>query len=96
MDQLICASLSHIHYWYEVDMLKVSAIAYVRVHQRLYKLLGINSQRHVKNDIWPQRNKPGTIYSVPVLTTHSSDINRVATKVRTYFEMRTDGQRFFV
>ena len=22
------------------------------------------------------------------------DINRVATKVRTYFEMRTDGQRF--
>ena len=26
MDQLICASLSHIHYWYEVAMLKVSAI----------------------------------------------------------------------
>ena len=25
MDQLICASLSHTHYWYEVDMLKVSA-----------------------------------------------------------------------
>ena len=25
-----------------------------------------------------------------------SKINRVATKVRTYFEMRTDGQRFFV
>ena len=24
------------------------------------------------------------------------DCNRVATKVRTYFEMRTDGQRFFV
>ena len=23
MDQLICASLSHIHYWYEVGMLKV-------------------------------------------------------------------------
>ena len=23
MDQLICASLSHTHYWYEVDMLKV-------------------------------------------------------------------------
>ena len=23
-------------------------------------------------------------------------VNRVATKVRTYFEMRTDGQRFFV
>ena len=25
MDQLIFASLSHTHYWYEVDMLKVSA-----------------------------------------------------------------------
>ena len=25
MDQLIFASLSHIHYWYEVDILKVSA-----------------------------------------------------------------------
>ena len=26
MDQLICASLSHTHYWYEVGMLKVPAI----------------------------------------------------------------------
>ena len=25
MGQLICASLSHTHYWYEVDMLKVPA-----------------------------------------------------------------------
>ena len=24
--QLICASLSHIHYWYEVGMLKVPAV----------------------------------------------------------------------
>ena len=27
MDQLICASLSHTHYWYEVGMLKVPANA---------------------------------------------------------------------
>ena len=26
MEQLICASLSHTHYWYEVGMLKVPAI----------------------------------------------------------------------
>ena len=26
MDQLICASLSHTHYWYEVSMLKVPAV----------------------------------------------------------------------
>ena len=26
MDQLICASLSHNHYWYEVGMLKVPAV----------------------------------------------------------------------
>ena len=29
MDQLVCASLSRTHYWYEVDMLKVSAIIWV-------------------------------------------------------------------
>ena len=28
MDQLICASRSHTHYWYEVGMLKVPAIIY--------------------------------------------------------------------
>ena len=27
MDQLICASLPHTHYWYEVDMLKVPAVS---------------------------------------------------------------------
>ena len=30
MDHLICASLSHTHYWYEVGMLKVPAVG-VRV-----------------------------------------------------------------
>ena len=28
MDQLICASLSHTHYWYEVGTLKVPAAIY--------------------------------------------------------------------
>ena len=28
MDQLICASLSQTHYWYEVGMLKVPAVLY--------------------------------------------------------------------
>ena len=27
MDQLICASLSHTHYWYKVGMLKVPVIS---------------------------------------------------------------------
>ena len=26
MDQIICTSLSHTHYWYEVGILKVSAV----------------------------------------------------------------------
>ena len=26
MDQIMCASPPHTHYWYEVDMLKVSAL----------------------------------------------------------------------
>ena len=30
MDQLICASLSHTHYWYEVGMLKVPAVDNVK------------------------------------------------------------------
>ena len=29
MEQLICASLSHIHYWYEVGMVKVPACCFV-------------------------------------------------------------------
>ena len=29
MDQLICASLSHTHYWYEVGMLKVPVVCYI-------------------------------------------------------------------
>ena len=28
MDQLICASLSQTHYWYEVGMLKVPTVIY--------------------------------------------------------------------
>ena len=31
MDQLICASLSRTHYWYEVDMLKVPAVVTYRL-----------------------------------------------------------------
>ena len=29
MDQLICASLSHTHYWYEVGVLKVPAVVVI-------------------------------------------------------------------
>ena len=29
MDQTICASLSHTHYWYEVDVLKVPAVVVI-------------------------------------------------------------------
>ena len=40
MDQLICASLSHTHYWYEVDMLKVPANSIMPLYS---KSLGIFS-----------------------------------------------------
>ena len=33
MDQLICASFSHTHYWYEVGMLKVTATYYLSKDQ---------------------------------------------------------------
>ena len=32
MNQLICASLSHTHYWYEVGMLKVPAYAELNIY----------------------------------------------------------------
>ena len=33
MDQLICASLSHTHYWYEVGMLKTPADDYTYINR---------------------------------------------------------------
>ena len=35
MDQLIFASLSHTHYWYEVGMLKVPAVYFRKMHHTL-------------------------------------------------------------
>ena len=35
MDQLICASLSHTHYWYEVGMLKVPPYAVLILKKNL-------------------------------------------------------------
>ena len=53
MDQLICVSLSHTHYWYEVGMLKVPAVstgvtvtcacAASRLHFSTYRLITANS-----------------------------------------------------
>ena len=36
MDQLICASLSHAHYWYEVAMLKVPAVQWFHRWQSVH------------------------------------------------------------
>ena len=36
MDQLICASLSHTHYWYEVGMLKVPVDTHVCIYGHTY------------------------------------------------------------
>ena len=44
MDQLIFASLSHTHYWYEVGMLKVPAVITGSDCAVMYNL--INSQQH--------------------------------------------------
>ena len=45
-DQLICASLSHTHYWYKVGMLKVPAV------DDLAFCFNFNFQRPVKRKIW--------------------------------------------
>ena len=36
MDQLICASLSHTHHWYQVGMLKVPHVEHLRMKRRVY------------------------------------------------------------
>ena len=46
MDQLIFASLSHTHYWYEVGMLKVPACVFLRRRGR-------NVSRSVGRSYWP-------------------------------------------
>ena len=38
MDQLIFASLSHTHYWYEVGMLKVPAVVWLEVVELYNKI----------------------------------------------------------
>ena len=43
MDQLICASLSHTYYWYEVGMLKVPAIVLYLSHPAVTEVTLINS-----------------------------------------------------
>ena len=40
--QLICASLSHTHYWYEVGMLKVPAVVACRFHELDRLLLSVS------------------------------------------------------
>ena len=47
MDQVICASLSHTHYWYEVGMLKVPAIN-----------LGQWPKTGVPGAFWPKTDVP--------------------------------------
>ena len=42
MDQIIFASLSHTHYWYEVGMLKVPAV-YISVRSPGTTILGLPS-----------------------------------------------------
>ena len=57
---------------------------------RSFLWLNIKKSIHGKSS---RIKKCGEVRHVPDCLVY---INRVATKVRTYFEMRTDGQRFFV
>ena len=56
MDQLIFASLSHTHYWYEVGMLKVPAVVVIYVTKAINTkpLQGIFLFFSKKNQITPR------------------------------------------
>ena len=70
MDQLIFASLSHIHYWYEVGILKVPACS--STYQNAPGLLGIQTFR------WDQRLQIQNFFMAlgQQYTVYYSDLNR--------------------
>ena len=53
MDQLIFASLSHTHYWYEVGMLKVPACLYVNVVFWCPCIMVINLNKQFNGEFLP-------------------------------------------
>ena len=64
MDQLICASLSHSHYWYEVSMLKVpwkQGVIEINTGYYYAKAGGMKYIRYVKikQNIWVKDLKKG-------------------------------------
>ena len=62
MDQLICVSLCHIHYWYEVDTLKVS-VDYVHGHTNSKS---VDQPGKVANAARGQLNRENKLFPVRV------------------------------
>ena len=78
MDQLICASLSDTHYWYEVGTLKVPALS---VHFLFFYILGCsqNQRRNVEIfSFW------GGVPNRPILKPHIYKYENVTVRNRTY------------
>ena len=63
MDQLICASLSHTHYWYEVGMLKVPAGVCIYGH---HFIQSIDQPGKVDNPARGQLNTENEYFPVSV------------------------------
>ena len=61
MDQLICASLFHTHYWYEVGMLCI----YVCMYRHTYSK-GKDQPGKVANPARGQLNRKNVFFPVPV------------------------------
>ena len=75
MDQLICASLSHTHCWYEVGMLKVPALCIRRYLRELHdepKLMLSLKIRMVKAEAIEQNYAPYTPGSCFASSGHSA------------------------
>ena len=62
MDQLVFASLSHTHYWYEVGMLKVPAVCMYCHHIQQ----SIDQPGKVANPVRGQLNRENEYSPVPV------------------------------
>ena len=62
MDQLICASLSYTHYWYEVGMLKVPALS--TSADALYIYCCVNTINSTSSTIHDDFGRIGTKFRV--------------------------------
>ena len=81
MDQLIFASLSHTHYWYEVGMLKVPAVVNTGDLASKYNI-GINSSKLGRSAVISSTYSKRQLVVMYLSSVESFELRRSCTEVR--------------